>query len=49
MVGLGGGWSAPPRVIPLLTPRRGSSHAGHGGRDVWVGVDGSGKLSARQN
>ncbi|VAI04732.1 unnamed protein product [Triticum turgidum subsp. durum] len=49
VVGLGGGWSAPPRVIPLLTPRRGSSHAGHRGRAGWVGGDGSGKLSARQN
>ncbi|XBI06057.1 hypothetical protein VPH35_134122 [Triticum aestivum] len=37
VVGLGGGWSAPPRVIPLLTPRRASSHAGHRGRVGWVG------------
>ena len=42
VVGLGGGWSAPPRVILLLTPRRGSSHAGHRGRAGWVGGDGSG-------
>uniref|UniRef100_A0A453QD39 Uncharacterized protein n=1 Tax=Aegilops tauschii subsp. strangulata TaxID=200361 RepID=A0A453QD39_AEGTS len=37
VVGLGGGWSAPPRVIPLLTPRRASSHAGHRVRVGWVG------------